>query len=446
MWPMTGVDEAERPTSRSPAGLLTRPLRPYAEIFTIPGAWRFSTAAVIGRMPMSMFGLGTVLLISAVTGKYGVAGTVSAVGSLGYAFTSPRVARAVDSHGQRRVLLPLLTVFTVATALLIVAVELKLPTWAFFVPGAIAGSAMPSLGAMVRARWSVLLAGSPRLHAAFSFESVADELCFIIGPAAVTLLATEVFPASGVVVAAILCLLGTLWFAAERGTEPVVVRPDRPAGQAGSRRAGSRRARAGRARAGRVRGAPAPGLIVLAPVYLLLGMMFVSIDLSTVAFAQHFGHKPLAGFILGTYAFGSATGGIWYGSRHWRAPLEKRFALTLTLTALGVATFWAQPNLISLTCVIYLCGLAIAPTLIAGFSLLEAQAKPGRRTEAMSWLSSGISVGVAVGASMVGFVIDAHGARFGYVVAAVCGAASATICLAGLGRLKPAAGPAPAGS
>ena len=124
--------------------------------------------------------------------------------------------------------------------------------------------------------------------------------------------------------------------------------------------------------------------------------------------------------------------------------MEKRFALTLTLTVLGVATFWAQPNLISLTCVIYLCGLAIAPTLIAGFSLLEAQAKPGRRTEAMSWLSSGISVGVAAGASVVGFVIDAHGPRFGYAVAAMCGAASAAICLAGLGRLQPAP-PAPAG-
>src|SRR5690348_2715939 len=134
---VTGIDAATRPPSRSPAGVLTRPLRPCAEIFEIPGAWRFSMAAVIGRMPMSMFGLGTVLLISAVTGRYGVAGTVSAVGSLGYAFTSPRIARAVDSHGQRRVLLPLLIVFTVATALLIVAVELRLPTWAFFVPGAV---------------------------------------------------------------------------------------------------------------------------------------------------------------------------------------------------------------------------------------------------------------------------------------------------------------------
>jgi len=419
---MTGIDDAKEPISRSPAGLLTRPLRPYAEIFRIPGAWRFSAAGVIGRMPMSMFGLGTVLLISAVTGKYGVAGTVSAVGSLGYAFTSPRIARLVDSHGQRRVLLPLLAVFAISTAVLIMTVELHLPTWAFFVPGAIAGSAMPSLGTLVRARWSVLLAGSPRLHAAFSFESVADELCFIVGPAAVTLLATEVFPASGVVVAALLCVLGTLWFAAQRGTEPAIHPPDRTA--------------AGPAGPGRARGAAAPGLIVLGPVYLLLGAMFVSIDLSTVAFAQHFGHKPLAGFILGTYALGSATGGIWYGSRQWRAPVEKRFALALSLTALGVATFWIQPNLITLTCVIYLCGLAIAPTLIAGFSLLEAQAKPGRRTEAMQWLSSSIAIGLAAGASVVGFVIDGHGPRFGYGFAALCGAASAATCLTGLNRLR----------
>ncbi len=425
MEPMTGIDDAKEPVSRSPGALLTRPLRPYAEIFEIPGAWRFSVAGVIGRMPMSMFGLGTVLLISSVTGRYGVAGMVSAVGSLGYAFSSPRIARLVDSRGQRRVLLPLLAVFVVTTALLITAVQLRLPTWAFFVPGAIAGATMPSLGAMVRARWSVLLAGSPRLHAAFSFESVADELCFIVGPAAVTLLATEVSPASGVGVAAVLCLTGTLWFAAQRGTEPVVVPPERVTG------------------ARRARGAAAPGLVVLGPVYVLLGAMFVSIDLSTVAFAQHFGHKPLAGFILGTYAFGSGTGGLWYGSRQWRAPLEKRFALTLGLTVLGVATFWAQPNLITLTCGIYLCGLTIAPTLIAGFSLLEVQAKPGRRTEAMSWLSSGISVGVAAGASLVGFIIDAHGPRLGYAFAAACGAACVVTCLAGLRRLRPAAPAAP---
>jgi MFS family permease len=422
---MTGIDDTQGTIGRSPARRLPGPLRPYADIFQIPGAWRFSAAGVIGRMPMSMFGLGTVLLISAATGKYGVAGAVSAAGSLGYAFSTPQIARLVDSRGQRRVLLPLLAVFTTAAVALIAAVELKLPTWAFFVPGAIAGATMPSLGTMVRARWSALLAGSPRLHAAFSFESVADELCFVVGPAAVTLLATQVFPAAGVGVATLLCLGGTLWFVAERQTEPVVT------GTAGRVQQG-----------GRARGAPAPGLVVLAPVYFLLGAMFVSIDLSTVSFAQHFGHKPLAGFILGTYALGSATGGLWYGSRQWRSPLQTRFAVTLTLTVLGVATFWAQPNLVTLTCCIYLCGLTIAPTLIAGFSLLEAQAKPGRLTEAMSWLSSGIGVGLAAGASVVGFILDAHGPRVGYVFAAACGVASAATCLIGLPRLRSPNAPA----
>jgi MFS family permease len=82
------------------------------------------------------------------------------------------------------------------------------------------------------------------------------------------------------------------------------------------------------------------------------------------------------------------------------------------------------------------CGLTIAPTLIAGFSLLEEQAKPGRSTEAMSWISSGIGVGLAVGSSAVGFLIDAHGPRVGYAFAASCGAASAVTCLLGLRRLR----------
>jgi predicted MFS family arabinose efflux permease len=241
----------------------------------------------------------------------------------------------------------------------------------------------------------------------------------VIGPAAVTLLATEVYPAAGVGAAAVLCVGGTLWFAAQRDTEPL------PAGPPTQAAASSRRGRLA-----------APGLVVLVPVYVCLGAMFVGIDLSTVAFAQHFGHKPLAGFILGTYALGSGTGGLWYGSRHWRAPVERRFAITLTLTVGGVGTFWAQPNLLTLACLIYLCGLTIAPTLIAGYSLIDAQALPGRNTEAMSWLSTGISIGVAAGATAAGFIVDAAGARWGYVFAASSGGAGVLICLAGLRRLR----------
>jgi hypothetical protein len=296
---------------------------------------------------------------------------------------------------------------------------------------------------MARARWSVLLAGTSRLHTAFSIESIADELCFIVGPAAVTLLATQVHPAAGVTTAAICCLGGTLWFAAQRATEPPVKALEvRPAGQ-GGRGAGAPRAGGHRGVVPRGRySLAAPGLVVLVPAYLFLGSMFVSVDLSTVDFAARSGYKPLAGVILGCYALGSATGGLWYGSRSWRASAAKRLAVTLSLTVAGVCTFWAMPNLLVLAIVIYLCGLTIAPTLIAGYSLLESTALPGRATEAMSWLGTGISVGVALGATAAGFILDAFGPRWGYAFAAASGVTTVVIYLSGVRRLARAE-PAP---
>jgi predicted MFS family arabinose efflux permease len=57
---------------------------------------------------------------------------------------------------------------------------------------------------------------------------------------------------------------------------------------------------------------------------------------------------------------------------------------------------------------------------------------PGRTTEAMSWLSTGISIGVACGATAVGFILDAFGARWGFAFAASCGVMAVLLTLLGL--------------
>jgi MFS family permease len=401
-------------------------LSPYAEVFAIPRSWQFCFAGIIARMPIAMYGLGTVLLISSVTGHYGVAGAVSAAGSLGGAVCAPQVGRLADRVGQHRVLIPVCLVFTLAVAGLCAAVILRAPDWTLFACAIAGGASMPLTGPMARARWSMLLDGSPRLHTAFSVESVADELCFVIGPAVVTVLATELYPAAGLGTAALCALGGSLWFASQRSTEPPVSAGRGPASE--EEREGVTPVR----RASRL---AAPGLVVLVPVYVFLGAMFVAIDLSTVAFASQFGHKPLAGLLLGAYALGSATGGLWYGSRTWRAPVTRRMAVTLTLTVAGVCTFWAMPSLLVLVPVIFLCGLTIAPTLIAGYSQLSASARPGRAIEAMTWLTTGVSVGVACGATAAGFILDARGARWGYAFAAVSGLAAVAVYLGGLRRL-----------
>jgi MFS family permease len=431
-----GSDDGDGQKGRAsePAG---RPANPYLEILRLPGALAFSGAGFLARMPMSMFGLGTVLLIAAITGRYGLAGLVAAAGSVGYALGAPQFAKLSDRFGQRRVLRPQAAAFGVTTVAFMALAELRAPLAAVIVPGTLAGATMPSVGSMVRARWSVLLAGTSRLHTAFSLESVADEFIFVVGPALVALLATAVYPAAGVGAAMVLCVTGTLLFAAQRRTQPQP-RPRR-AKQPRTRRdnrpvSPSRPGRAGIWVA-------VPGLVTLVPVYWFLGAMFATIDLSTVGFAAEHGHTSVAGLVLGAYALGSAIGGLWYGTRHWRAPLERRFVITLGATVAGVATFWLQRGFAPLFAVIIVAGMTISPTLIAGYGLIERQAPPERRTEGMTWLSSAISVGVATGSPLAGHLIDAHGARWGYLLAAACGAGAVLTGVAGVGRLRGQADP-----
>ena len=446
----TAAREPAGTAPREPAG--KSPANPYLEILRLPGALAFSASGFLARMPMSMFSLGTVLLIAAVTGRYGLAGLVAAAGMVGYAVGAPQFARLTDRFGQRRVLRPQVTVSAAATVAFVTLAEIRAPLAATAVFGALAGCTLPSVGSMVRARWSVLLAGTGRLHTAFSLESVADEIIFVVGPALVTLLATAVYPAAGVGAAMAMCVTGTLLFAAQRRTEPPVHADPPPAGRAPRRRplrrapeplpAGHGRVpQASTPRRSRI-WAAVPGLVTLVPVYLFLGAMFATIDLSTVAFSAEHGHISIAGLVLGAYAFGSAVGGLWYGTRHWRTPLERRFAISLSCVVVGVATFWLLPGFLALFVVIVVAGLCISPTLIAGYGLIERQAPAERRTEGMTWLSSAISVGVAAGSPLAGRLIDAHGARSGYLFAAACGCAAVLAGLAGLGRLRRPRGPA----
>lgn len=231
-------------------------------------------------MPMSMFSLGIVLLVSAGTGKYVLGGEVAGAGALGMAISVPQVARLTDKVGQRRVLRLLIIVLAMAVVTLIECVQLRAPSWALLLSGVLVGASMPGLGAMVRARWSTLLKGSPQLHAAFSIESVADELIFVVGPVLVTLLVTDIRPEAGIIAVAVLSILGTFLFTAQRSTEPP------PALQTPiitGKKSVTCQPLAGDVpkHATLTLWGAVPALSVLIPVYLLLGAMFVNINVST---------------------------------------------------------------------------------------------------------------------------------------------------------------------
>ncbi len=390
-------------------------LAPYRDLFTVPGTLAFSTAGFVARMPISMVGIGIVLLISSATGSYGVAGAVAAAFSLAASLVGPQVARMVDRFGQAAVLVPVLVVQVLAMIGLMVAAVTGAPHWTLFATGVVAGGATPSIGSLVRARWANALAGTGRsLHTAYSLESAIDELIFVIGPVLVTVLATGVDRLAGLSVTLALALGGGLALAVQRSTEPPA-RRERTGGQAG----------------GSAIQVPALRLIIF--IMIGLGGVFGSVEVIVVAFAEEQGRKGAAGFVLAAWALGSLISGILYGAMHWRASLARRLLLACPIFALSIVPLPFVPNLPVLTAVIFVAGFTISPTLIAAFGLVEDRVPAAQLTEGLTWSTTGIGLGITVASALAGQVIDDHGASAAFFVSLASGVCAALVAL-GAGR------------
>ncbi|MEV6020245.1 MULTISPECIES: MFS transporter [unclassified Streptomyces] len=387
---------------------------PYRALFAAPGSKSFSAAGLLGRMPLSMMGIGVVTMISQLTGRYGLAGALSATIALAAAAMGPQVSRLVDLHGQRRVLRPV-TLFALAAAVgLLAAAHFGWPDWVLFVCAAGIGS-VPSIGAMIRSRWAALYGGTPQLHTAYSLESVVDEICFIFGPIISIGLCTVWFPEAGPLLAAGFLAAGVFWLTSQRATEP---RPH-PRGQHNDGSA--------------LRSA---GLQVLVATFVAVGTIFGAVDVVTVAFADEQGHKGAASIVLALYAAGSCLAGAVFGLLHFKGAAEGRWLLGICAMAVSMIPLLLVGNLPFLAVALFLAGLSIAPTMITTMSLIEQHVPRAKLTEGMTWVSTGLAVGVALGSSVAGWVIDSAGAEAGYGVPAASGAVAVAVGFLGYRRLS----------
>ncbi|MEU2894836.1 MFS transporter [Streptomyces sp. NPDC001273] len=387
---------------------------PYRALLAAPGSKAFSTAGFLGRMPLSMMGIGVVTMISELTGRYGLAGALSATIALSAASAGPQVSRLVDRYGQRRVLRPATLISLTAAAVLLCAAHYAWPEWVLFV-ACVGIGCVPSVGAMIRARWAALYRGTPQLHTAYSFESVVDEICFVFGPIVSIGLSTAWFPEAGPLLAACFLAAGVFWLTSQRATEPVPHPREHRGGGSALR---------------------SPGLQVPVATFVATGAIFGAVDVVTVAFAEEQGRKAAAGLVLSVYALGSCVAGAVFGLLRFAGTPERRWLLGVCAMAVSMIPLLLVGNLPFLAVALFFAGLAIAPTMITTMSLIEEHVPRAQLTEGMTWVSTGLAAGVAAGSSVAGRVIDAAGARAGYGVPAVAGAVAVAVGFLGYRRLK----------
>ncbi|MGW0535746.1 MFS transporter [Streptomyces sp. NPDC003032] len=408
-----------------------KPRIPYARLFAIPGATAFTIGNLIARLPMGMFSVSAVIMISGARGSYALAGAVTATGLAATAVVAPWTARLVDRHGQARVAVPATAVAALGSLSLLLCVRYGAPDWTLFASYA-ATATTPNTGGMSRARWAYLLKGdTAAVHTANSFEQAADELCFMLGPVLAAFLCGSLFPQAGTLIGVALLLTGVLLFAAQRATEPP------PQGRTDFSAEAKSPLRA--------RGMPA-----LLVVFLATGAVFGSLEVVTIAYADAQGHKAAAGVILALQAAGSCAAGLVYGAAKPRGPLVGRhllcgaaMAALMTLPLLAVTV---TGSLIALSGALLVAGMATAPTMVTGMTLVQHRTPEGRLNEGMTLAVTGLLGGIACGAAGGGWAVERLGPAAGYwVPVAAAGLAlllsSAQACATSTPRRRPARSP-----
>ncbi|WP_051705059.1 MULTISPECIES: MFS transporter [unclassified Streptomyces] len=351
------------------------------------GAWTFLLPGFAARQPFAMLTLSIVLLVQHTTGSYGAAGAVAAVTGVSMALFAPYSGRLADRYGQRAVLVPGVLLHAVSGLTLTALALAHAPLWALFAAAVPTGASVPQVGPMVRARWGVKLKDSPLMTTAAAFESVTDELTFVVGPLLATALCTAVDPAAGLVTEASLTLLGGLLFAAQKSTQPSV-------------------SGGGHTRVEHVSALRVPGVRVLIVTFLGIGSVFGGMQVSLAAFTESIGEPGLNGVLYGVFAAGNMLSGLVCGAIAWKAAPQRRLVVGYTALALTASGLWAAHSVLVLGGLGLLVGMCIAPALITGYTLVEDLVPAGARTEAFTWLTGAVALGQAAAVTVAGQLED----------------------------------------
>jgi MFS family permease len=388
-------------------------LNKYRQAFAGNSAWRFSTAGFIARLPMSMVGIGILMYVEAERGSYAIAGAISGSISIASAIGGPLSSRLVDKLGQHRVLPIQIFIIVLCSMALVLLIPSDVPSPYLFIFSIGSGLAYPSIGALIRSRWTALLVSGPILLTAFSIESMIDELIFIVGPTIAATTSVKIHPAAPQILAIILLASGGLWLASMRTSEPPI-----------------------NVNQGK-HGKPVifqNGLIYMWGVHIAVGIFFGAVETSIIAYTKIAGQPIYGGIVMAVWAFGSLVGGFIYGGLHFRSQLQTHLILvSLMLVPATFAMIYVN-SILMLSLLAVAAGIGISPLLIASAAITQRRSPIGRTTEAIASMYAGIGLGFAFAAAMAGWLIDNRGTAYAFALGAI--ATLITFAITIIGRNK----------
>ncbi|SHE72124.1 MFS transporter [Streptoalloteichus hindustanus] len=378
-------------------------LADYRAALTTPGARGPVLASLLARLPVAMVGLSLLLYVEKVTGSFAAAGVVAAGALVGVAVGSVAQGRLYDRFGPTRPLTLTIAVFALVVAVEVTAIELRAPVPLLVVLAALTGLTEPMVSPASRAMWSRLLPPGRARHAAYAYEAISMEVFFILGPGLAGVLMAAPWPGTSLVVAASLMALGGLGFA-----RTATVRAWRP----------ERHERP----QGRLLGPLTnPGMRTLAVAALGFGVTIGFVEVAVPAAARNAGHPTAGGLLLSLWSLSSVLFGVLYGMRPWPRPMHLRLPALLAGFSLLLLLPAVPSTLFGLALALLAVGVLITPQSTAHSATIEQVAPPSMAAEAFGWVVTSVTLGLAVGQSLSGQLVEAYGPAEAFLAAAGSG-------------------------
>lgn len=368
----------------------------YRTVLSLPGCARVMATALIARLPQGMTSLGILLLVRSHTGSYAAAGIAVGAYDFATAAGAPLVGRLVDRFGRRRVLGPEAMLQALMLVAIVIAAHAGAGAVVLVVLSALAGGLWPPIAPSVRALLRDLVRDAKVRETAYALESVVQELVWISGPLVVAGVIAFASPAAALLLSGAVSVSGTLLFV----SSPAAL------GR------GSRSPRPGRSPVLAI-----PELrTMLGPIFLN-GLAIGAVGVGIPALALHAGSRPASGLLLAVWSVGSITGGLWYGSREWHAPLSARYRALLWTGVICMAPLIAARTIPEGLAGAVLAGLVIAPVFSCQYALVGRAVTSGVETEAFTWVSSALVGGLAAGSALGGGAVSLAGVSGPFVLA-----------------------------
>lgn len=402
------------------------PIASYRRLFSLAGPL-YVAVAFVGRLPLAMAQMGTLLLVAQTTGSYGLGGAAAGALAVANAVGAPVAGSLADRVGQRPVVLVQSVLGGLGLLALVALAHAQVAPWLVVTVAGLAGAAMPQIGPLARVRWRPITRDQehhqPRLmDAAFSYEGAADEASFVLGPALLGLLVVIASPELALVIAASILLVFGCAFALHPTAR--LTHAHRPAAHDGARLVTA-------------------AFVVLLAAQLLIGVVFGSIQTGTTVLATVAGQSGIAGLVHATLGVGSVVAGLAVTA----LPPRVGYATRVLVAAAGLAVL-SLPLLVTdtiprLLAVVLVLGFVVAPYMISVFMLGERAAPVQRVGAAMTLLAGATGIGYAVGSAVAGRLADVHGHEGAFAVTVGAGVSALLLAVASQPLLRRIGGPDP---